>query len=507
MRMCRRSDSTVRALVACISALLLMASTTTVAQDACTALAAAAIKGVSIVSSKSMPANTSTNTPAFCEVQTSIAPVEGSHVGAVYRFPANWNGKVLGIGGGGSAGNVTLQAAVPGLSRGYAIVQNDLGHPSTGATDWAFAVKGPGQPNTEAIIDFGHRATHVATSVGKELVTRFYQRPAQHSYWQGCSTGGRQGLAEVQRYPGDYDGVIAGAPVYSPLVYSNAMLRVQAFHARPDSNLRPEHVPLIHKAVMAACDMKDGVADDILTDPRACTWDPKELTCKGSPSADCLTSAQVETVRRVYEGVKTKNGKYAAMPLMRGGESDWVARMIGTPQAPRGINAVLGAPFISYLVKSDPAYDFMTFDPERDMSMLEKGLASEVHQQNADITEFVKRGGKLLLWHGFNDPGPSPLSTIEYFEAVRAKVPAAKDAVNLFLAPGVLHCGGGAGPDRFDPLTAIENWVEKGTAPASMLATKANSPISRPLCPYPQLPRYKGSGDTNDASNYVCAVR
>ena len=195
------------------------------------------------------------------------------------------------------------------------------------------------------------------------------------------------------------------------------------------------------------------------------------------------------------------------MPLMRGGESDWVARMIGTSQAPRGVNAVLGAPFLSYLMKGDPSYDFMTFDPERDMATLESGLAAHVHQQNPNIAAFVGGGGKLLLWHGFNDPGPSPLSTIEYFEAVRAKVPASKDAVRLFLAPGVLHCGGGAGPDRFDALTAMENWVEKGTAPAAMLATKANSPISRPLCPYPQLPKYKGTGDTNDAANFACSAR
>jgi feruloyl esterase len=174
---------------------------------------------------------------------------------------------------------------------------------------------------------------------------------------------------------------------------------------------------------------------------------------------------------------------------------------------PRGVNAVLGAPFFANIVKADPSYDVMKFDPERDMAALSGGLAEHVHQQNPDIAKFVSGGGKLLLWHGFNDPGPSPLSTIEYYDAVNARTPAAKDAVRLFLAPGVLHCGGGAGPDRFDALTALEQWVEKGTPPSSIVATKANSPLSRPLCPYPQLPRYKGSGDTNDASNYVCAAR
>lgn len=497
----------VRGLIPLCAAGVLIAPALASAQDACGNVAALAksLPATTIVSSKVVPASTQDRLPAFCEVQATISLVPGSHVGAVYRLPVNWNGKVLGIGGGGFAGNLTLNAAANGLSRGYAVIQNDMGHETTGSLDPKFAIKAPGQPNVEAIVDFGHRATHVATDVGKRLVSSYYGRAPQHAYWQGCSTGGRQGLAEMQRYPTDYDGVIAGAPVYTPLVYSNAILRVQAFHSNPASNLLPEHVPLIQKHLLAACDTKDGVADGILTDPRSCTWDPGELACKGGSSADCLTPAQVDTVRRVYAGVKTKDGHWAAMPLMRGGEADWVARMIGTKEQPRGLNSVLGAPFMSYIVKSDPSYDLMSFDPERDMKALSSGLAAEVHQQNPDISAFIGRGGKLLLWHGFNDPGPSPLSTIDYFERVREKVPAAKDSMRLFLAPGVLHCGGGPGPDRFDALTAMERWVEQGTVPASIVATKANSPLSRPLCPYPQVAKYKGSGDTNDAANFACA--
>jgi feruloyl esterase len=191
---------------------------------------------------------------------------------------------------------------------------------------------------------------------------------------------------------------------------------------------------------------------------------------------------------------------------MRGGEDDWVARMVGTPNQPRGVNALLGAPFMAYIAKGDANYDFMTFDPERDWAVLDGGIAAaEVHQQNPNIAPFVRSGGKLLLWHGFNDPGPSPLSTIAYYDAVLAQVPNASDAVRLFLAPGVLHCGGGPGPDRFDALTALESWVERGVAPASMIATKQASPLSRPICAYPKLPRYKGSGDTNAASSFECA--
>ena len=477
------------------------------AQDACGGVASTAwLDNPKIVSATPHAADESKHVPAFCEVHATISPTPGSHIGAVYRLPASWNGKVLGIGGGGFAGNLRMEAAADGLARGYVVIENDLGHASANALDPSFAISADGKPNVDGIIDFGHRATHLATTTGKEILLQRYGRAPDHSYWQGCSTGGRQGLAEVQRYPDDYDGVIAGAPVYTPLTYSNAILRVQAFHAKPESNLLPAHAALIHDAVLAACDAQDGIKDGILNDPRTCTWDPGELACKAGESGErCLTPAQVETVRRVYAGVNTKNGKPAAMPLMRGGESDWVARMIGTPQQPNGLNAVLGAPFVSYIVKADPKYDLFKFDPERDMAALDGGIAAaHVHQQNPDIAAFVARGGKLLLWHGFNDPGPSPLSTIAYLAAVLGKVPAAKDSVRLFLAPGVLHCGGGAGPDQIDTLTALERWVEHGAAPERIVATKANSPLTRPLCVYPRLARYKGTGDTNDPSSFDC---
>ncbi len=481
------------------------------AEGICSRLDAAAdFRDATIVATSEVAADPKAQLPAYCEVHATVSPVAGSRIGAVYRLPAEWNGKVLGIGGGGFAGNVGPNAAAEGLRRGYAVIENDLGHPSPNALDPSFAVTSDGKPNVPGIVDFGHRATHLATAVGKEVVARAYGRRPEHAYWQGCSTGGRQGLAEVQRYPEDYDGVIAGAPVYNALVYSNAILRTQAFHKTPGSNLLPAQVPLIHEAVLAACDAKDGVADGILTDPRTCDWDPGVLQCSTSTSTSagdsCLTSAQVEAVRRVYAGVRTKDGKLAAMPLMRGGESDWSRRMIGDSSMPLGLNALLGAPFVSYIVEANPKYDILGFDPERDMAKLEGGIAAaEVHQTSPAIAPFVNRGGKLLLWHGFNDPGPSPLSTIDYFEAVLRAVPNANDSVRLYLAPGVLHCGGGAGPDKFDTLTAIERWVEHGIAPATLIATKAGSPLSRPLCPYPALPRYKGAGDPNDAASFDCA--
>jgi feruloyl esterase len=484
-----------------------LAASTSAAQDACGPLATHPAPEQTTIVSATGVAAAANGVPAHCEVQVRISPVAGSTIGAVFRLPNDWNGKVLGIGGGGFAGNVRAEAAAEGLARGYAVLQNDLGHPSASALDPSFAIDAAGNRNVEGIVDFGHRATHLATVVGKQVAEHFYGRAPERAYWQGCSTGGRQGLAEVQRYPEDYDGVIAGAPVYTPVTYSNAMLRVQMFHARPGSNLTPEQVPAIRAAVLAACDANDGVADGILTDPRSCAWDPAELQCPASgPAATCLSAAQVATVRSAYRGIRMSDGRFAAMPLMRGGESDWVARMVGTPQQPRGVNALLGAPFMAYIAVGDPDYDFMTFDPERDFRVLDGGIAAaEVHQQNPKIAPFVARGGKLLLWHGFNDPGPSPLSTVAYYEAVLSAVPSARDSMRLFLAPGVLHCAGGAGPDRFDALTALERWVEHGIAPSRMIATKQGSPLERPLCAYPALPRYDGTGDPNDAASFECA--
>jgi feruloyl esterase len=296
---------------------VMAATGTAVAQDPCGSLAAAPpeLEDTTIVAVTGIAADARRGMPAHCEVQAEISPVAGSKIGAVFRLPANWNGKVLGVGGGGFAGNVRAEAAAPSLERGYAVIQNDLGHPSASALDPSFAINATGKQNVEGIVDFGHRATHLATVVGKEVATHFYGRAPEHAYWQGCSTGGRQGLAEVQRYPNDYDGVIAGAPVYTPVTYSNAMLMVQMFHARLESNLAPEHPPLIHAAVLAACDAQDGVEDGILTDPRTCAWDPGELQCvaaSSTASTECLSAAQVETVRRVYSGVRMRDGRLAA---------------------------------------------------------------------------------------------------------------------------------------------------------------------------------------------------
>jgi feruloyl esterase len=488
----------------------LLATPAAALADDCAGLAQAGrFADTTVASAVSVEPDPAHGLPGYCEVTATIRPVPGSEIGVVYRLPASWNGKLVGIGGGGMAGNVKLETAAPNLARGYATAQTDMGHPSPDALDPAWALAAPGKLNEEKVIDFGHRATHLMTVVGKDVVRTYYGRAQSRAYWEGCSTGGRQGLMEMQRYPDDYDGVVAGAPVYNMLVYTTAVLRTQHFHARPGSNLTPAQLQLLSSAVTKACDARDGVQDGILSDPRQCHFDPAVLQCPAGASGDsCLSAQQVETVRKMYQGVETTDGRLAAAPLLPGGEPDWLTRSLGNERMKLGLNSLLGAPFISYLVKKDPGYDLFTFDPNKDIDEAEHSFARrQVAATDADLGAFFRHGGKLILWHGFNDPGPSPIQTLKYYEDVAAKQGGPiDDRARLFMVPGVYHCRGGPGPDKFDALAAIDDWVEHGRAPTQILATRADRKLSRPLCPYPQLARYSGAGDPADAASFTCTA-
>lgn len=426
--------------------------------------------------------------PAFCEVQAVIRPAEGSVIGVVYRLPQGWNGKLLALGGGGWMGNVTLQAASEGLTRGYATLQTDAGHTTGSVFDAsAWAINADGSANRPALEDFAHRAIHLMTERGKQVIAAYYGRSASRSYYQGCSTGGRMGLMEVQRYPQDFDGVIAGAPVYTLQTQTSAVLRTVAFEA-PGARLLPAHLELVNRAVLAACDAADGAADGVLRDPRQCAFDPGALQCAAGQSGEnCLTAAQVSALRRVYAGELTPDGSVASYPLEKGGETGWsrfvAATSAGDPGGNSGGLHALRGPLLG-----DPAFDLARFTAADVAKVRSSWLASVYEARQPDISAFASRGGKLILWHGFNDPGPSARGTIEYFEAATRATPRASEAVRLFLAPGVAHCSGGSGPDRVDWLGALERWVEQGTAPEELPATKANSPLAWNLCAYPKLP-------------------
>jgi feruloyl esterase len=518
---------------------------TTGGAAACTALTTVrAFKDTTITSARMMGADEQAGTPSYCEVTASITPVPGSHIIAVYRLPESWNGKLVGVGGGGWAGNVTLgrsgarsYTSAASLALRFATAQTDGGHTTTDPWDTTWAA------NPESVTDFSYRAIHLMTTVGKAVVTRYYGQPQKRAYFQGCSTGGRQGLMEVQRFPDDYDGVISGAPVYSLLTQTSALVRNETF-AAPGAALTAGQISRLHAAALAACDAQDGLQDGIVTDPRACPFDPATLQCKtealahGSsdraasegnravsegipsgeipsgdgPTPDCLTAPQVAAVRSVYAGVKTADDRIASYPLSRGGEASWSRFVVIAPvpgaKAGSG-DAGNGLGGLRQRLFGNADYDLATFDAERDLRKVRGGEFADLYEaKNPNIAPFIAHGGKLLLWHGFDDPGPSPLATIEYYENVRQATgsqTAALDAnVRFFLLPGVYHCRGGPGADGFDSLAALDRWVESGQAPDEVIATREDGKLSRPLCRYPTLPRYKGSGDPASADSFKC---
>jgi feruloyl esterase len=468
---------------------------------ACAALTTAGLfKDTTVQSAVMVAPDAAKGTPAFCEVTAVVSPAANSRIGVVYRLPEGWNGKLLGLGGGGWAGNIRIETALGGLRRGYATLQTDGGHPGVSPWENSWAA------NPEAASDFSWRAIHLMTVVGKDVAGRYYGRPQDKTYYQGCSTGGRQGLMEVQRFPDDYDAVIAGAPVYNLLVQTSAVVRDQVFGA-PGAGLSPEQMMMVNESVLAACDAKDGLADGVLADPRMCGWDPVELQCKpGQAAASCLSDAQVGALRAAYRGTQTIDGRVAAWPLAKGGEVGWsmfIPTSGKTPDATGGG----GMSSLGKIITGDPNFDMSKFDPSQDLPrIMSSSFAREYNADNPAIGAFIKRGGKLLMWHGWSDPGPSPVGTITYYEQVRGSAIGADKSVRLFLAPGVYHCGGGPGPDKMDLLGAIDAWVKTGQAPQTILATKADAKISRPLCAYPAVAHYKGSGDPDAASSFECRL-
>lgn len=504
----KRKGGSTGPLVSAVTALGLMAAVPALAKpgpEACTELAKAAFPHTTLSSANEIPASDSTKTPAFCEVSGVVSPVPDSHIGVVYRLPDDWNGKLLGLGGGGWAGNTRLETAAPGLAKGYATAQTDAGHSSTSVWDTSWAA------SQAEVDDFAHRAIHLMTTTGKSVLARYYGQAQKRAYFQGCSTGGRQALMEVQRYPDDYDGVISGAPVYTLTTQTMALLRSQAF-SHPGASLSEGAATRLNDAVLAACDTKDGIEDGIITDPRSCKFDPAVIQCKAGETGDkCLTPAQVTAVRAVYAGVKAPDGEYAAFPLSRGSEGGW-SRFIATNKpadqtalATTAAGAGLGGLVPRLFGVAD--FDLTRFSAAHDFATVRKSaFAEEYEAKDPNIAPFFRHGGKLLLWHGFDDPGPSPLATIEYYRKVEKSTGAQANAdLRFYLLPGVYHCRGGPGADQFDSLAAIDAWVDQGKAPETLLATRADHRLSRPLCRYPALPHYKGSGDPRSAESFECS--
>jgi feruloyl esterase len=484
---------------------------TPVADPACASLAVAGLFPDATVSSAS--GMMSSTAGVYCEVTATLSPVPGSHIGVVYRLPSNWSGRLVGYGGGGWAGNVGLQTVSADLARGYATMQTDGGHANPNAFDASWTAPG-GKPDAVALTDFSWRAVHQMTVTGKLVAQRFYGHPQEVALFQGCSTGGRMALMEAQRFPEDYDGIVAGAPVYSLRVQLAEIYRDWAF-SQPGAALQPAHIKLIHDAVLASCDALDGVKDGIVSDPGACRFDPASLKCKSGQAADaCLNDAQITAVRRVYENIKGPNGQTYVYGYTRGSEPAWQTfqNITADPKAAATARDLA----LRAIMFGDPAFSFAAFDVLRDSPRAEAGaFAKEYEAADPDLKPFLARGGKLILWHGLDDQGPSPWGTLAYYEQMKAQSgPLAAAHTRLFLAPGVLHCAGGPGPSQIDFLGAMDRWVKIAVDPDQITASKprppANAPqapftaMVRPVCAYPAKARYDGKGDPNVEASFAC---
>jgi feruloyl esterase len=437
--------------------------------------------------------------PGFCEVTATLSPVSGSSIGVVYRLPASWNGKVLGFGGGGWIGNVAVQTASEGLRKGYATLQTDGGHPIGGVWDNAWAA------DPEKARDFSYRAIHEMTVAGKKLVAAYYAQPHRRAYYQGCSTGGRMGLMEAQRFPDDYDLMSVGAPVYTLQTQTSAVLRNQTF-ARPGAGFTPADLQLAQTSALNACDADDGLKDGLINDPRQCRWDPAAIQCSGAKTASCLSAPQVTALRTVYEGIRAPDGEWATFPMSRGGEAGWAA-FVGTAGAGPDPTNGGGLGGLWPLIFGERPVDLPGMTLADVQTVRRSEFARMYEAKDPDLTPFFRSGGKLLLWHGESDPGPSPVASNDYFRAVLARAPAASSQARYFLYPGVGHCAGGPGADQVKVLDALEAWDDTGRAPEVLVGIKGDGSLTRPHCAWPGVARYRRSGEANDPASWQCVAR
>lgn len=463
--------------------------------------------------------------PAFCRFAVEATPTADSDIKIEVWLPASgWNGKLQGIGNGGFAGQIDYPDLGSALSHGFAAVATDTGH-SGSPIEAAWAMGHP-----EKVIDFGHRGIHEMTRVAKAAVQGFYGKAPQHSYFAGCSDGGREALMEAQRYPEDYDGILAGAPAnYWTRLLSTAVVDTQALTLEPASFIPAAKISTISAAVLTACDAIDGVRDGILNDPRQCHFDPASIECKAGDDSDkCLTAPQAAALKKLYAGPHDTVGHEVFpgfLPGAEDGQGGWGLWITG-PAPNKSLISFYGFGYFSNMVYGKPDWDYRTFALEAGVKTAEEKTASALNATDANLAPFRSRGGKLVLYHGWNDPAIPALNTVNYFQSMIGKMGQKNvdSFVRLYMAPGMQHCGDGPGPDSFgqvgdwtqaDPqhsaYASLQQWVEKGVAPAAIIATKyaSNDPdhrvqMTRPLCAYPLAAKYKGVGDTNDAANFVC---
>ncbi|MEO5739014.1 MAG: tannase/feruloyl esterase family alpha/beta hydrolase, partial [Vicinamibacterales bacterium] len=428
-------------------------------------------------------------------------PAADSEIKMELWMPASgWNGKYQAVGNGAFNGTLNYGAMTTALTRGYATSSTDTGH--TGGS----ASFGLGHP--EKVIDFGWRAVHETAAASKTIIAAYYGGAPKRSYFNGCSAGGRQAMKEAQRFPADFDGIIAGAPGLDWTGRASQAVRI-AKHLEQNETARLGQAQrqLLHAAVLESCDLLDDVKDGVLENPKRCTFDPGVLECKGSERASCLTPPQVETARMIYSAVENPKSKRTINGLARGSELGWTD--LGWTASARAT----GLDQFRFLVFGDANWTLPKFNVESDVVLAEERDNDTLNALDPNLRPFISRGGKLIQYHGWSDPQIAPANTTLYYDRVahtlggRNKV---HDGYRLFMAPGMGHCSGGEGPNTFDMMTALERWVEGDLAPnqvtASITRPTAMLDRSRPLCPYPEVAVYKGTGSTDDSANFTCRL-
>ena len=475
-------------------------SITAAATGPCENLRALALSDATITAASTVALNTPPflSKRAFCRVRVTLTPTPASDIKAEVWLPLHsWNGRFQAVGNGDAAGVISYDAMVDALNRGYATSSTDTGH--VGNT-MAFALG-----NREKYVDFGYRAVHEMTAKAKAIVEAFYGAAPTHSYWNGCSQGGRQGITEAIRYPDDYDGIIAGAPAIAHMQLHAIRLALNMFvHRTADSYIPPEKYPVIHRAALNACDTLDGLADGLIAQPSTCRFDPAVLECRHGDDPSCLTAAQVVTARGMYAPIADpSSGHVISAPLLQpGSELGW-DRLGGVEPL---VNAV--EPF-RYVVFNNAGWDWRTFHLSTDLPRALRVDDGVINRADPNLQRFFDAGGKLLLYHGWSDPQVPPLATAAYFDEVIKKTGEGKreTAIQLYMQPGVNHCWGGDGPDAFDAVGVLEQWSQSGRAPGRITAAQTSptgASRTRPLCPYPQVAKYIGSGSVDDAANFRC---
>ncbi|NDV01824.1 tannase/feruloyl esterase family alpha/beta hydrolase [Pseudoroseicyclus tamaricis] len=425
--------------------------------------------------------------PALCRIEARLSSEEGSDIGMELWLPEPeaWNGRFVVVGNGGFAGSISHGAMAGPLAAGYAVASTDTGH--EGGADASFALEEP------AFFDFAYRAVHETAAASKEVIGSYYEGELEESYFTGCSTGGRQALTAAARYPEDFDGIVAGAAaVNGARLHAQQVFTGLVGMDGGQSVLTDEDYAAIAQSTLDACDMNDGVADGVIENPLACEPD---LAAAG------LSGEKLETAEALYTGPLDASGAPLFHGYAPGSEGTWFALRGEAP-------LIVASDFFRIFVHGDESWSWEGFDPEAEIANA-TSIADTIGAESADLSEFFSAGGKLIMYHGWADPGISPYNSIAFYEDIRAESSGAEEAARLFMVPGMGHCGGGPGPTSFDMLSAIDGWVTEGAAPEVIPAahlTEGVADRTRILCPFPQVATYSGEGDNSDAANFSCQM-